>query len=241
MRVMKFVPSPLGLGQLSGKGGSVVASHNRFGSYLRTRVIPVNPASSAQMAARSRFALTAEAWRNLTDSQRESWEAAAAEYVRTDAQGESFTYNGFMLFMSNNNVLRWAGVSPLTVPDLAPTFPSLGTLTFTATVTGTVLTLGYTGTLGANFGLMIYLTRCYSLGKTYVGDPAPRTRQGKGLFKLMDYLAADETSPADLYSRWNARFGTLNSGQKISCSVAPFSKTLGYIGPFRTVVATVGA
>ena len=82
---------------------------------------------------------------------------------------------------------------------------------------------------------------CYSLGKTYVGDPAPRTRQGKGLFKLMDYLAADETSPADLYSRWNARFGTLNSAQKIACSVAPFSKTLGYIGPFRTVVATVGS
>lgn len=238
---MKYVPSLLGVGQLSGKGGSVVASHNRFGSYLRNRVIPVNPASGEQMSSRARFSNSATAWRNLTDVQRESWEAAAAEYVRTDAQGESFTYNGFTLYMSNNNVLRWANITPITTPDVAPTFPSLGTLTFTATVTGTVLTLGYTGTLGANFGLMIYLTRCYSLGRTYVGDPAPRTRQGKGLFKLMAYLAADETSPADMYSRWNARFGLLNSGQKISCSVAPFSKTLGYIGPFRTVVATVGA
>lgn len=240
MALMKYVPSLLGVGQLSGKGGSVVASHNRFGSYLRNRVIPVNPATTPQMASRSRFALTAEAWKNLTDVQRESWEAAAAEYVRTDAQGEDFTYNGFGLYMSNNAVLRWAGIAPITTPDLAPTFPALGTLTFTATVTGTVLTLAYTGTLGSNFGLMIYLTRCYSAGRTYVGDPAPRTRQGKGLFKLMDYAAGDDTSPVDLYARWNARFGLLNSGSKITCSVAPFSETLGYIGPFRTVTALVG-
>lgn len=74
---MKFTPSPIA-GQMSGSAGSLVASRNRFGSYFRTKVIPVNPNTIRQQAVRTFFTTLVVLWGNtLDDAQRALWEQYA--------------------------------------------------------------------------------------------------------------------------------------------------------------------
>ena len=46
---------PTIVASLSGSLGGITASHNRFGAYLRERVIPVNPGTQPQVIVRNAF------------------------------------------------------------------------------------------------------------------------------------------------------------------------------------------
>ena len=72
----------------SGKIGGHVASRNRGGAYFRTKVTPVNPNTPAQAAVKSRLTTQAQAWRSLTAAQRAQWNAAVADFARTDIFGD---------------------------------------------------------------------------------------------------------------------------------------------------------
>lgn len=104
---MKYLPSALGVGQLSGSAGAVTASHNRYGAYLRAHVIPVNPATAAQTAWRAIQANISQAWRGLSAGQRADWNAyAVALPPRTDPLGSTYTLNGQTAFMSANSTVK---------------------------------------------------------------------------------------------------------------------------------------
>ena len=62
----------------SGKVGGHVASHNRGGAYLRTKVTPVNPNTSYQAGVRNRLATIATSWKGLTAAQRLNWNGAVS-------------------------------------------------------------------------------------------------------------------------------------------------------------------
>ena len=47
---------------VSGSIGGITGSHNRGGMYLRSRVIPVNPQTVDQLAARNRLATQSSGW-----------------------------------------------------------------------------------------------------------------------------------------------------------------------------------
>lgn len=129
---MKYVPGLLA-GQLSGSAGSTTASRNRFGSYFRTRNVPVNPNTARQSTVRSQFASIAQAWRTLTSAQRAGWEALGLQMTRTDSQGVTYTLNGQTAHQSVNRNLLTIGGSMLTA---APAFAEPTTLT-ALTVTAT--------------------------------------------------------------------------------------------------------
>ena len=129
---MKYVPSAL-IGRLSRSAGSTTASHNRYGAYLRNRVIPVNPNTTKQAQQRSDLAQISTAWRDLTDAQRAAWKSLGAQMTRTDSLGETYTLTGLQAFESLNRQLLFTGGAILSnAPALAePT--TLTSLTVTAT------------------------------------------------------------------------------------------------------------
>ena len=63
-----------------GKIGGHVASKNRSGAYMRTKVTPSNPNTASQSQARSILASASQNWRNLTDSQRKAWNNAVSDW-----------------------------------------------------------------------------------------------------------------------------------------------------------------
>ena len=130
---MKYLPSALGVGQLSGQAGNSVASRNRNGAYIRIRVTPVNPRSSLQSAVRSSFAGFATNWKGLTDAQRLSWKSLGAVMTRTDSLGAVYTLTGLQAYIAVNRNLATVGGTALTT---APTFTpplALSSLAITAT------------------------------------------------------------------------------------------------------------
>ena len=129
---MKYVPGLL-VGVLSRKAGSTVASHNRFGPYLRNRVIPVNPATTNQILYRTRLTGWSQAWRALTSTERAGWTALGATMSRLDSLGVSYTLTGLQAYTSLNVNLQVVGAGPLNDAPALSGVTAVATCTPTAT------------------------------------------------------------------------------------------------------------
>jgi hypothetical protein len=100
----------------SGKIGGHVAAKNRGGAYLRTKISPINRKSSYQQAVKQNLIALSQAWRSLTVSQRDAWNAAVGDYVKTDIFGNLRNPSGFNVFVSCNANLINSGNTQITSP-----------------------------------------------------------------------------------------------------------------------------
>ena len=96
-----------------GKIGGHVASKNRAGAYLRTKVTPSNPNTVAQAQARGILASLSQGWGQLTDSQRSGWNDAVKEWGTTDIFGDIKKPSGINLFVKLNANLISVGYPQL--------------------------------------------------------------------------------------------------------------------------------
>ena len=96
-----------------GKIGGHVASKNRSGAYLRTKVTPSNPNTVAQAQARSILASLSQTWQTLTESQRSGWNDAVKEWGTTDIFGDIKKPSGINLFVKLNANLISVGYPTL--------------------------------------------------------------------------------------------------------------------------------
>lgn len=89
-----------------GKLGGQVASKNRSGSYIRTKVTPVNPNTTFQSAVRQRLASLSKEWGHLTEEQRLAWNESAnsGQWNKTDIFGDARRPTGKNLFTGINLV-----------------------------------------------------------------------------------------------------------------------------------------
>ena len=118
-----------------GKIGGHVASKNRSGAYLRTKVTPSNPNTVAQAQARGILASLSQGWGQLTDSQRQGWNDAVKEWGTTDIFGDIKNPSGINLFVKLNANLISVGFpqlvdvpSKMEVPSVIITSASLNIL-----------------------------------------------------------------------------------------------------------------
>lgn len=229
---MKYVPSAL-IGRLSRSAGSTTAGHNRYGSYLRNRVIPTNPVTAAQTAVRDQFADASIAWRNLTALQRSGWESLAPDIVRTDSLGETYTLNGQTAYMYVNRNRLTLGQSQLSDAPAVNPPPALLTGEATIGVALPVHDIDYTATpLGANDRLLIFATRGVSPGKKFLPN---------GDYKLVQITALAAASPADIDTDYRAIFGPPVTGEKIFYKLKVIRQTTGQSNSTLQFSAIVGA
>ena len=107
------------------KDPSTVVCAGRYGLVSRRRVIPTNPRTQRQTEVRWNFADQARRFGELTDAQREAWNAAAATYRSHPRQGQSGPLTGLHLFIRVNCKLALFGLEPLNTPPPPPVFPEL--------------------------------------------------------------------------------------------------------------------
>jgi len=226
---VKYAPSAL-IGRLSRSAGSTTASHNRFGSYLRNRVIPTNPLTAKQTAVRVQLAAVSSAWKTLSQANRDGWTALGTQITKTDSLGSSYTLNGLQAFVSCNRNRLTAGVSILSVAPAIPTITAFATATFTSAAGA--LTFTFTATpLGATDQLFISLTPGVSAGINFM----PR-----GRYKLATVTALNVASPIALLAAYTALYGVPVAGQKVFLSALRHNQASGFVGPptILTVIAT---
>jgi len=91
------------LAQASGSVGGTVYSHNRGGAYIRNRALVSNPNTDRQQAVRSAMSALSKMWgQSLTQPQRDSWTAYAANRPVTNRLGDSITLSGIAMFLRVN-------------------------------------------------------------------------------------------------------------------------------------------
>jgi len=191
----------------SGSLAGQTASHNRFGQYMRTRAIPVNPNSVQQGVVRARFALAASVWRTLTDAQRAGWGSLGSVMQRTDSLGQAYNLTGEQAFVSVNAVQASAGNAQLT--DAPAHFTPGALLTAVVTLTAAAFSIAYTTTpLAGGARLFTFASPQRSAGRYQETD-----------FRLLAVSAAAAASPANVYAAYVARFGVPVVGNKVFLSL----------------------
>ena len=101
---------------MRGSAGGVTASKNKSRLYVKNRISPRNPQTSAQSTVRSRMTNHAKAWNALTQSQRDAWDEASKTTTGRRELGEAAKISGFNYFMRCRNNLALINEAAITVP-----------------------------------------------------------------------------------------------------------------------------
>jgi hypothetical protein len=204
-----------------------VFSKNRAGAYIRTKVTPVNPQTDAQQAARNRLSTNSQAWRGLTETQRQGWIDAAINFPYTDIYGQTKTLSGQQLYVKLNSNLNLVGEAAIANAPTPIAIPAIETLSVDADTTPT---FGVTFTptpIPEGCALAVFATGNVTPGKTFV----------KNLFRFIGFVSAAATSPANLLTAYQAVHGNPVDGNKIFIRAFIISTDTGQAGiPLQSMV-----
>jgi hypothetical protein len=188
------------------KIGGQVASKNRNGSYMRTKVTPVNRQSTAQTTVRSRLSTISKTWHTITQAQRDAWASAVSAYKKTDIFGDIQNPSGFNLYQRLNNNIMTLGGTIVSNPPVVAALDSISGCVLTYTVGTPALSLASTVVSGTDHGYKIYATAPQSAGRSFV----------KSEFRLIKVGTAALAATANILTEYNAVFGSVGViGQKI--------------------------
>ena len=211
----------------SGSQASTTASRNRFGQYNRTRAMPTQPRTAAQIAVRSSFADISARWKTLTDEQRAAWGTYAGTVPLTDSLGQTYYLTGHQTFTSVNRSLTAASLAGVSVPPaIGAVAPSASVAVSDATISALALTLGESALAG---NAIIYSSPPRSPGVTFNGD-----------YRQVANTELDVTGDTEieLFDTLAARFGALRVGQKYFLKVIEVSTT-GVASQEQRLVVTI--
>lgn len=216
----------------SGKIGGHVASRNRSGSYLRTKVTPTNPNTKYQSAARSYVATTSKAWAGLTLAQRESWNAAVQNYAKTDIFGDIKNPSGFNLFVKLNSNLLATGTAIITTCPALQAIDAVSTATIVADVSDASIIITLATAVPVGFKCRVRMTEPTGAGISYI----------KNKLRVVQFLPAGAVAAIALTANYNAHFGSVGTaGQIIHYELDFVSTTTGQVGAKLSGKVTVQA
>ena len=203
------------------KLGGHVLSKNRGGSYARTKVTPINPQSSYQSNVRQRFTTLSQAWRGLTQDQRDAWNGAVANFQRTNIFGDLKSPSGFNLYQRLNNVLLSTSSATINFPPLPAAVPDCHIAGLLVTVATPSVSILMNETVPADTKIKVFATPPLSPGKSFV----------KNMFRLIAILDSAETSPYDALAEYTAKYGSVGEiGQRITFKTLAVNTTTGQEG-----------
>ena len=198
-----------------GKIGGHVASRNRAGAYLRTKVTPINRNTAAQILIRGIFGSISRAWSSLTQLQRDAWNAAVVNWKQTDIFGDLKTLSGFNLHQKINIIRGGFGLPFLespAVPDsgMQPVMFNGATINLTTgLMEANIQTPDPTGLL-EGYGFQVYATPPLAPGKSFVKNDT----RVIGYFSGTTFPAISEDNefmPLDIEDMYKDTFGALTT------------------------------
>jgi hypothetical protein len=131
----------------SGSYGRSTWSHNRAGSYVRSRAIPVNTNTSQQQNVRNHLGNLAAFWQNgLTTAQRGAWENFAAAVPKTDKLGGQAFLTGQNWFIAANVLRLQGGKSQINDAPLIYTLASMTAPVISVNGSTSVISVAFTNT-----------------------------------------------------------------------------------------------
>lgn len=198
--------TPTYFSDASGSIAGTTFSKNAGGLYLRKRVKPTNPQSDDQAEQRNFLAQLSQAWRGLSQSERQTWISCAKDFPYSNVLGITKTLSGFGLYVQLN--LNLLIISEPTVDECpsASAVESISTLSLNAAAPNN-LSITFTPTpIPAGHKWVIEATPQVSTGISFV----------KNKYRRITVLAAATISPQNVFAAWQAKFGgSLVVGNKV--------------------------
>lgn len=191
----------------SGSQADTTASRNRFGQYNRTRSMPTQPRTAAQVQARQNLSTASKAWSQLTDEQRIAWNAYATAHPITDSLGQTVALTGHMMFVSVNTSNMQAGYA---AQDNVPNgIPIESPILVIAVATAAGLSVTATAPIPLNTTAIVFVSPPMSPGRSFNGD-----------FRIVAVNAGTNAANQVVLTAANlsAKYGTLAANQKFFIS-----------------------
>lgn len=212
-----------------GKLGGHVASQNRGGSYLRTKVTPSNPQSTFQTTVRQLFGSISSGWSGLTQSAIDAWNAAVDDWQTTNIFGDLKKPSGKALYQRLNQQAQIAGFAAIPLPPAKETLPesNVTAVTFGITATEIDATGLYAGT---DFNVLTFSSGPVTQGTTFV----------KNKMRLINNSDGAAYSPTGAYASYVSRFGAPVAGDKVFIGYKIVAPT-GQASPMQIVETAVVA
>lgn len=207
---------------VAGRGaiGEKVASRNAYGDFFRARVTPIDNPNTFKTTVRTYFKEASQAWRNLTQAQRNLWNRAVGDFLFTDVFANVKKPSGFNLFVSLCMNRRMSGRTNLTTPPTPRYVKPVRIASIVSDFSGSILTLNLADFLGTNQCILIYATPPFSAGiSSYYG------RWG-----FIEFLNAYGIKERGMQAKYPARFGVFPpAGSKIQFKVVTMDTTSGIV------------
>jgi len=203
-------------GQMRGRIGANVWSHNKGGDYVRVGTAPTNPNTVRQQEARSYLGDLAQAWTTvLTSAQRGNWKTYAQNHPVENALGQEIYLTGLNWYVKINARLWDTGDALLTNPPVGGGPGALTTLSIDVSA-ATTIDVTYTAALGAAERMQLWSSLPGSAGAS------PNFKQ----CRLVGYSAQAAASPI----AFTSPFG-IQSGDTVVVFAAILDDE-GLIGPY---------
>lgn len=191
-----------------GKIGGHVASKNRAGAYLRTKVTPSNPNTVAQAQARGILGSLSQGWSQLTDSQRQGWNNAVKEWGTTDIFGDIKNPSGINLFVKLNANLVSVGLPQVSDVPARSEVPAVVVTLAVYRISTDTISFGFDSTLADAHIALVRATPRLSAGVSFV----------KSQFRVIGYENVVDDALA-LVGSYSQKFGVPSVGANVYASV----------------------
>lgn len=211
-RIFKPMKAKFGMVVVAGSGkiGGHVASRNRAGAYFRTKVTPVNPQTTSQLNSRQRLSVRSQAWRGLTQAQRDAWNAAVGAFAKTDVFGDLKNPTGFNLYQRLNNNIVNIGGAVLTLPPVPAAVLTVNLVSIAPAAGAGTIAMTLSAAVPAGTQVKVFATAPQSPGVNFV----------KSEYRQISILAAATATPVALGAAYVAKFGSWIVGQKIFVKIS---------------------
>lgn len=211
-----------------GKIGGHVASKNRSGSFLRTKVTPTNARTSFQIAARARLSEFSVGWGSLSPAQIAAWNNATEEWSGTNVFGDNVKPTGKNLYTRLNAVLGSIGQSPISSPPSPVAIDEPTGFSADLDIGGGPTELNF-DTVDPDLSYQLWATAPHSPGRSFV----------EGRYRQIAAIPGASVDGYDYESDYIARFGTPEVGKVVSLMVVPVVTSSGQKGLGAKTRATV--
>lgn len=213
----------------SGKLGGQVFSKNRGGSYVRTKVTPLNPQTTAQTTVRGIFASISSAWSSLGEGDRQSFNNLVNDYARTDVFGDLRNPSGKALFQRLNQNLEISGQAQIEVCVPPTAVPFANVVSADGDVSSTTFDVVTAGdTTGSQ--VVVWATPRLSQGTTFV----------KNKLRQLEVFAGGSALTFDIQASYEAKYGRPLEGDNIYVAVRVINAN-GQASPLETIKAVIVA
>lgn len=210
---------------IRGKVGTEIYSRNKFGSYVKSYAVPVQPGTAFQDTAQDRLATCIASWQSLSDADRLAWNDYAGSVSFSNGVGLPSKLSGYNLFVSRK--MNLLVVDQTINPSLGPGNSPPNFNIFISTSTTVLLRVTVTSDSAPNnFRIVVMMSPPVSSGVM-----SPNSTR----YDFIDYLTLTPGESGSLLSAYTARFGALTGleGMKIflKARLIRVGKEAPFIGP----------